>query len=192
MVLRTNGCCSWRAAGSGSLRLRTGGWMALGFATENGPDRALAERFRLEAFTRGGELQPIRRNVKESDGTLWIAAPPRIESDPAYWVTRKAVATYGDPFLSIASKVKAQDAGQEIAMWAQRWNVARLHVLGPRASLWAGGETRARGRRRRAACAGHVPANVGRIAAGGVKVPLGIRPTPQRTIMSVMSACNII
>lgn len=124
--------------------LRTGGWMAMGPTNEDGPDRALAERFHLEAFTRAGELQPIRRNVKESDATLWIAPPPRIDTDPAYGVTRKAVATYGHPFLSIAPKVKAQDAGQHIALWAERWNVARLHVMGPRASLWAGGEARAR------------------------------------------------
>lgn len=124
--------------------VRTGGWMALGFANENGPDPAVAARFQLEEFTRAGPLQPIRRNVKESDATLWIAAPARIETDPAYWVTRKAVATYGHPFLAIAAKVKAQDAGRQIALWAQRWNVARLHVMGPRASLWAGGEARAR------------------------------------------------
>lgn len=124
--------------------LRTGGWMALGFANENGPDPALAAQFHLEEFTRAGELQPIRRNVKESDATLWIAPPPRIEIDPAYWVTRKAVATYGHPFLAVASKVKAPDAGAQIAVWAQRWNVTRLHVMGPRESLWAGGEARAR------------------------------------------------
>jgi hypothetical protein len=75
--------------------LRTGVWMALGFANENGSDPRLAELFHFEAFTRAGELQPIRRNVKESDATLWIAPPPRIETDPAFWVTRKAVATYG-------------------------------------------------------------------------------------------------
>lgn len=124
--------------------LRTGGWMALGFTNESGADPALAERFGLEEFTRAGELQPIRRNVKESDATLWIAPPPRIEVDPAYWVTRKAVATYGHPYLAIAAKVKPDDAGQQIALWAARWNVTRLHVMGPRASLWAGGEDRAR------------------------------------------------
>ena len=118
--------------------------MALGCTNENGPDRALAQRFKLEEFTRAGELQPIRRIVKESDATFWIAAPPRIATDPAYCVTRKAVATYGHPFLSLASKVRAQEAGRQIALWSQRWNVARLHVMGPRASLWAGGEARAR------------------------------------------------
>lgn len=142
--------CGQTGVALGALRaaarcgVRTGGWMALGCANEKGPDRALAERFHLEEFMRAGSLQPIRRNVKESDATLWIAAPPRIEIDPAYWVTRKAVATYGHPFLSLASRVKAQDAGQQIALWAQRWRVARLHVMGPRASLSAGGESRAR------------------------------------------------
>jgi hypothetical protein len=38
---------------------------------------------------------------------------------------RNAVATYGHPFLSMASTLKAQDAGQWIALGVPRWNVTR-------------------------------------------------------------------
>jgi hypothetical protein len=124
--------------------IRTAGWMSKGFMTESGPVPELAERFGLKELARAGELQPIRHNVKESDATLWICAPPRVATDRAYWATRKAVATYGHPYLIIPTKLKAEDAGRQIALWAQRWDVTRLHVMGPRASIWPGGEERAR------------------------------------------------
>ena len=63
--------------------LLSGGRMALGFANEIGPDRALVGCFHLNAFTHTGQLQPVRRTVKESDATLWVAAPPRVETVPA-------------------------------------------------------------------------------------------------------------
>jgi hypothetical protein len=125
-------------------RIRTGGWMARGFLTESGPAPELAERFGLKELKRAGELQAIPNNVKECDSSLWICAPPRIPNDRAYWVTRKAVATYGHPFLIIPTKLTVEEAAQQIAVWAQRWEVTRLHVMGPRASVWSGGEERAR------------------------------------------------
>ena len=124
--------------------LRTSGWMPEGFMTETGPSPDVAKRFGLKELTRAGELRPIRSNVKDSDSTLWIAAPPRIETDPAYWAARKAVATYGHPFLIIPAKLTEEDAAGLIAQWADRWDVTRLHVAGPRASLWAGAEERAK------------------------------------------------
>lgn len=124
--------------------LSTGGWMAQGFMTELGPSPAFAERFGLKEMTRAGEFRPIRSNVKDSDSTLWIAPPPRFETDPAYWATRKAVATYGHPFLVVPSRLKVSAAARLIAAWADRWDVTRLHVAGPRASLWGGAEERAR------------------------------------------------
>ncbi|MGE4062402.1 MAG: putative molybdenum carrier protein [Rhodospirillaceae bacterium] len=121
----------------------TNGWMAQGFQTEAGPAPTLAETYGLHEYSRPGELQPIRRNVKESEATLWIAAPPRVETDRSYWATRKAVATYGHPLLLIPAKLKAADAARQIALWVTRWDVTRLHVMGPRASLWPGAEERA-------------------------------------------------
>jgi hypothetical protein len=119
--------------------------MAQGFMTERGPAPELAERFGLKEMARAGELRPLRSNVKDCDSTLWIAAPSSIETiDPAYWATRKAVATYGHPFLIIPSKLKVSTAARQIAEWAERWDVTRLHVAGPRASLWPGAEERAK------------------------------------------------
>jgi hypothetical protein len=118
--------------------------MAEGFMTEAGPSPDLAKRFGLKELARAGELRPIRSNVKISDSTLWIAAPPRIETDPAYWAARKAVATYGHPFLIIPSKLAEEDAAGLIVQWTERWDVTRLHVAGPRASLWAGAAERAK------------------------------------------------
>ena len=112
--------------------------------TETGPSPELAKRFGLKELTRAGELRPLRSNVKDADSTLWIAAPPRIATDPAYWAARKAVATYGHPFLIIPPKLAEEDAAGLIVQWAVRWDVTRLHVAGPRASLWAGAEERAK------------------------------------------------
>jgi hypothetical protein len=149
-VIREFCSCGQTGVAQGALEaahhcgLRTGGWMAQGFMTETGPARDLAKRFGLKELARPGELRPLRSNVKASDSTLWIAAPPRIETDPAYWVVRKAVATYGHPFLIIPSKLAEEDAAGLIAQWAERWDVTRLHVAGPRASLWAGAQERAK------------------------------------------------
>jgi hypothetical protein len=148
-VIRELCSCGQTGVAQGALEaarhcgLSTGGWMAQGFMTERGPAPELAERFGLKEVSRPGELRPIRSNVKDCDSTLWIAAPSAIETDPAYWATRKAVATYGHPFLVIPSKLKASTAARQIAEWAERWDVTRLHVAGPRASLWASGEERA-------------------------------------------------
>jgi hypothetical protein len=116
--------------------------MAQGLMTETGPRPDLARRYGLKELTRAGELRPIRSNVKDSDSTLWIAAPAKTETDPAYWAARKAGATYGHPFLIIPSKLKVDEAAELIAKWALRWEVICLHVAGPRASLWAGAEDR--------------------------------------------------
>src|SRR3954452_16183504 len=61
---------AWRAAIASGLA--TGGWMPLGFLTEDGPRPEFAELYGAKETTRADYRQRTEANVRDSGATVWL------------------------------------------------------------------------------------------------------------------------
>ena len=97
-----------RAAG-----IPTGGWAPLGWLTEDGPAPWLADFGLIECPARGYPAR-TRRNVLDSDGTVWFGS-----CDTAgYLTTHGEAITAGRPFLIVEEGMLPSEVLRGWPSWA--------------------------------------------------------------------------
>ena len=104
--------------------LATGGWMPSGFLTSTGANPELAREFGLLEHT-GGYPERTRANVRESDGTIRLAA--------SFWTsgercTLKWIKHYGKPSFSV--EMLAPQPAELVVQWLLENKIRVLKVSG--------------------------------------------------------------
>jgi Circularly permutated YpsA SLOG family len=114
----------WRAAKA--CGIPTGGWMPKGFLTEDGPCPEFAELYGATELPTAYYPARIRRNVLESDGTLWFGS----FDSGIFTTTHDATLLRSDayPFLIVHRVTKPLD----VAWWIRSNKVRVLNVAGNR------------------------------------------------------------
>src|SRR4051812_29944318 len=116
----------WRAAKA--LGLATGGWMPLGFLTEDGPRPEFAELYGAKETSSAEYRQRTEWNVRDSAATLWIGPKGSSGWQATEWACR---GLNKEMFLVAPGKgVKPSDA----ADWIIRTRIQILNVAGDRES----------------------------------------------------------
>jgi hypothetical protein len=119
----------WRAAKA--LGIATGGWMAPGFPTEDGPRPDFAGLYGAAELAAGGYPQRTRANARDSDATIWFGD----SESPGGRTTLRACAKLGRPvFLVIEGLTRPSD----VAAWIEAEEVRVLKVAGNRESTAPG------------------------------------------------------
>ena len=59
-------------AGRTAFGVPTGGWMPMGFLTEDGPHPEFAEQYGAAEMPTESDLARTEQNVRDSDATLWF------------------------------------------------------------------------------------------------------------------------
>jgi len=111
------------------LGLETGGWVPVGFRTENGPFRGLAS-LGLQEHGRGYRPRTVR-NVREADGTVWFG---RITS-PGAKLTMGEAHRQDTPLFVVHTP---STPVQSFQTWLREWDIHTLNVAGNRESTNAG------------------------------------------------------
>jgi len=115
--------------------VETGGWMPLGWITENGPKPEYEQEYGLK------EHKPVagkvndhiayvlrtKANARDSDGTIRFASDWR---SPGETCTLKAVREYGKPIIDV--DVKNPIPIEEVISWIKDQNIQTLNVAGNR------------------------------------------------------------
>jgi hypothetical protein len=111
------------------MSIATGGFMPLGFLTEAGPFPEFAELYVAAEMPTADYPARTRRNVLESDGTLWFGSFNSRGFTTTYDSTLLRSAAY--PFLVVHRVTKPLD----IAWWIRSNKVRVLNVTGDRESI---------------------------------------------------------
>lgn len=102
----------------------TGGWMPRGFLTEAGPRPDFKTTYGMQEHRSALYPPRTRKNVKESDGTIWVGSEA---TSPGWRCTVAAAEYYAKPILR-------NPTAQIVRSWAKQWGVRTLNVAGTRAS----------------------------------------------------------
>tara|TARA_Y100000310_G_C20466958_1_gene708125 strand:+ start:272 stop:721 length:450 start_codon:yes stop_codon:yes gene_type:complete len=109
-----------------TLGLETGGWVSVGFRTENGPFRGLAT-LGLQEHGRGYKPRTIR-NVRSADGTVWFGRT----SSPGAKLTMGEARRQDTPLFVVRAPTPSTQ--QAFRTWARDWKIETLNVAGNRES----------------------------------------------------------
>lgn len=107
-------------------KINTGGWMPKGFMAQNGKHPDYAERFGMKEHPSPRYPPRTALNVKESDGTLRIAANFNSAGEV---LTLQMIEQYKKPYLDVDAlidDVKPND----VADWIEQNKIQTLNVAG--------------------------------------------------------------
>ncbi|WP_165071973.1 YpsA SLOG family protein [Paludisphaera rhizosphaerae] len=111
--------------------LATGGWMPLGFLTEDGRRPDMADAYGMKAARTPDSPTRTRMNAKDSSATIWLGP-----TGCAGWVaTAAAVRRYGRPMLVVEPGVTTP---RMVADFLTANRVRTLNIAGPRESTSPG------------------------------------------------------
>lgn len=116
----------WRAAVAHNLP--TGGWMPLGFLTEDGPRPEFADLYGARELTTADYRMRTEANVRQSDATLWFG----LTDSPGGKVTLNAIRGMGRPHMLVIPGQGVRPS--EVADWIARRGFGSLNVAGNRES----------------------------------------------------------
>ena len=102
----------------------TGGWMPLGFETEDGPRPEFAAEFGA-VEVEGGYKVRTRANARDSEATVWFGDP----TTPGGVATLRACQALGRPVFVVEA---GSTRPSELAGWIVRQFVRVLNVAGNR------------------------------------------------------------
>lgn len=122
---------AWRAARSSGIA--TGGWMPLGFLTEEGSRPEFADRFAARERPAADPADRTVANVREADAALIFALD---EPGPGTALTIRACREAGVPFR-VLHPDRLPDP-ESIAAWIAARSIRTLNVAGERASVAPG------------------------------------------------------
>jgi hypothetical protein len=112
----------WRAAKA--FAIQTGGWMAHGFLTENGPCPAFSESFgAMESQAYSEPSQPAS-NVQDSDATIWFG----LTTTPGAYATVDACLRLGKPCMPLDPDASFDPS--HVAAWITENQIQTLNVAG--------------------------------------------------------------
>lgn len=103
----------------------TGGWMPLGFRTQDGPRPEFAELYGLREHTSSYYPPRTALNVKESDATVRFATD---WNSPGEQLTGAMCKRYGRPFLDVTPGGSVSPA--DVATWLAANSVRVVNVAG--------------------------------------------------------------
>ena len=116
------------------LKIPTGGTAPRGWLTEEGPQRALLQRFGLKECTERGYPARTKDNVLKSDGTL-IVGPYRTGGSA---LTAKLANDHHKPLFHVeyaaVDPVRQTEQIAEFRYWLTRFRIRTLNVAGNRES----------------------------------------------------------
>lgn len=113
--------------------IQTGGWMPFGWETEAGPQPAYAQRFGLQEHPCMGMTGHSDANVRDSDGTLVIAAD---FNSPGTKSVIEAAKKFRKPLMQFSL-----DSGYhpiDVNDWIALFNIKVLNIAGNRESVSPG------------------------------------------------------
>jgi hypothetical protein len=113
---------AWRAAQV--FDIPTGGWMARGFPTEDGPHPWFAECYGAVEMPLDSDLTGTERNVQDSDATLWFGET----TTAAAQATVGACHRFGKPCMPVYPSATFQPG--HVATWITENQVRTLNVAG--------------------------------------------------------------
>ena len=111
-----------------SLGIETGGWMPAGFRTSEGSRPSYQYRYGMKVTKSSGYPDRTRKNVEESDGTVWFGNPKSAGGK----LTLRTAKKLGKPVLKVSQDIRARDAGRELATWIRKKKIKTLNVAGNR------------------------------------------------------------
>ncbi len=131
-------------AGNKSL-IETGGWAPKGFRTEHGPNPKLGEFYGLIATKSGKYPARTKRNVRESDATLWVG----YDTSAGARLTLSACRKFKKPVMVVPYDFNAYQrdllkiletrvVAKQLADWLVDYRVKILNVAGNRESINTG------------------------------------------------------
>ena len=115
---------TWRAATA--FGVPTGGWMARGFLTEDGPHPEFAEQYGAAQLPSDSELARTEQNIQDSDATLWFGET----TTPGAHETIAASLALGKPYMLVYPG--ASFAPAHVAAWIIENKIRTLNVAGNR------------------------------------------------------------
>jgi len=115
---------AWRAARA--FGIPTGGWMPEGFLTEDGPHPEFAQRSGATEMPTDNDLARIERNVRDSDGTLWLGDTTTLDAQ----ATVGACHRLGRPCLPVYPSAIFKPS--HVAKWVSENKIRTLNVAGNR------------------------------------------------------------
>lgn len=120
----------WRVARA--FGIPTGGFMPLGFLTEDGPRPDLAEAFGATELPTADYPTRTRRNAAEADATVWFGST----ETPGARTTLGACRRLGRPFLIVEPGESIRPS--DVAAWIREHRVEVVNVAGNRESNASG------------------------------------------------------
>ena len=118
---------AWRAAQA--CGIETGGWMPLHFMTEHGPDGSLGRLYSAKAMPTESYAARTARNVRESDGTLWIGTT----GTPGAKTTLEVCELWRKPVMLVTPSDIVLPS--DVVAWQRRNpEIKRLNIAGNRES----------------------------------------------------------
>ena len=115
----------WRAAKV--CGIPTGGWMPLGFLTEDGPRPEFAGLYGATEMLTDDYPSRTRRNVLESSATIWFGS---LDSH-GYLTTERACLRYGRAMFKVA---EGENQPADVVAWLGISSFRTLNVSGNRES----------------------------------------------------------
>jgi hypothetical protein len=121
---------AWRAARAAGVP--TGGWMPLGFLTEDGPRPEFAELYGAVEMPTDIYRLRTEENVRRSDGTLWVGMTTSKRA--------KATLLAAEAMSKRRLIVRPGDGGlpSDVARWIRAQGIRTLNVAGNRESVSRG------------------------------------------------------
>jgi len=117
----------WRAAAA-AAGIPTGGWMPLGWLTEEGPRPEFAELYGARELVTADYRAKTERNVLDSSATLWFGSI----ATPGAKTTLNACGGIGRPHLLVVPGREVRPS--DVTVWIVARQVKVLNVAGNRES----------------------------------------------------------
>jgi hypothetical protein len=125
---------AWRAARAAGIA--TGGWMPLGFATEDGPRPEFEREFDARARDSSEYAERTIANVRDADAVLVIAGD---HCGAGVRLTIETCRALARPYRVVdPDELASEQSAREAATWIEHIGARRLNVAGDRASALPG------------------------------------------------------
>ena len=108
--------------------IETGGWMPAGFLTSAGLRPSFAKKYGMKDTKFRGYRDRTRKNVEESDGTIWFGNP----DSPGGKLTINTAKELGKPVLEVKFDKSTLKVGEKIARWLLLENIQTVNIAGNR------------------------------------------------------------
>lgn len=111
-----------------ACKVETGGWMPAGFRTSGGLRPSFRYKYGMRETKSSGYPDRTRKNVEESDGTVWFGNPQSAGGK----LTLRTAKKLGKPVLKVSVDTPASNAGRTIVTWIRKEKIKTLNVAGNR------------------------------------------------------------